>query len=70
MTAMEQSDLQDLLVRIDERVKTIQKDIREINLTRKCASNNIKIQTLERMVWGCLAGTAALGGRLLFELLR
>ena len=70
MTAMETGQLQDLLVRIDERVKTIQEDIREINVTRRCASNNVKIQTLGRMVWGCLAGITALGGRMFLEILR
>ncbi|WP_207262901.1 hypothetical protein [Desulfovibrio sp. Huiquan2017] len=70
MTAMERQDLQDLLVRIDERVKAIQEAIREINDTRQCAGNREKIRFLERLVWGSLAGTAALGGRLIFEALR
>ena len=43
MTAMEREDLQDLLVRIDERVKTIQDDIREINMARRCISHHVKI---------------------------
>ncbi|MGE4422497.1 MAG: hypothetical protein AB7D39_09385 [Pseudodesulfovibrio sp.] len=70
MTAMERQDLQDLLVRIDERVKAIQVAIREINETRQCAGNREKIRLLERLVWGSVAGVAALGGRMLFEVLR
>jgi hypothetical protein len=70
MTAMERQDIQDLLVRIDERVKAIQGAIREINETRRCAGNSEKLRLLERLVWGSVAGVAALGGRLLFEVLR
>ncbi len=70
MTAMEKGDLQTLLVRIDERVKAIQEDIREINMARRCASHHVKIRTLERLVWGCLAGLAGLGVRTVFEVLR
>ena len=70
MTAMERMDLQDLLVRIDERVKAIQVAIREINETRQCASHQVKIRILERLAWGSLAGMAALGGRMLFEALK
>ncbi|WFS62438.1 hypothetical protein LF599_17530 [Pseudodesulfovibrio thermohalotolerans] len=70
MTAMDRQDVQDLLVRIDERVKAIQEAIREINEARQCASHREKIRVLERLVWGSLAGTAALGGRILFEALR
>ncbi|WP_419788351.1 hypothetical protein [Pseudodesulfovibrio sp.] len=64
---MERNDLQDLLVRIDERVKAIQDDIREINKARACASHQVKIKTLERMVWGCYAGVAGLVLRLAVE---
>lgn len=67
---MERSDLQDLLVRIDERVKAIQDDIRDINKSRQCASNNVKIKTLERMVWGCLAGIFGLAVRIIYETLK
>ncbi len=70
MTAMERADLQDLLVRIDERVKAIQEDIREINVARRCSSHQVKIQTLERLVWGCFAGVAGLGARMLYEAFR
>jgi len=67
---MDHQDLQDLLVRIDERVKAIQDDIREINQARQCTSHRVKIKTLERMVWGCLAGVAGLGLRTAIEMLK
>lgn len=67
---MERDDLQDLLVRIDERVKTIQDDIREINKTRACASHDVKIKTLERLTWGSLAGLAGLGVRAALDMLK
>ena len=70
MTAMERQDLQDLLVRIDERGKTIQEDIREINVARRCPSHDAKIKTLERLVWGCLAGVAGIGVCMAFEALK
>jgi len=70
MTAMERQDLQDLLVRIDERVKAIQEDIRDINVDRRCSRHDIKIQTLERLVWGCLTGLAGLALHQVYELLR
>lgn len=70
MTAMEREDLQNLLVRIDERVKTIQDDIREINMARRCISHHVKIKTLERLVWGCLAGVTGVGARIVYEALR
>ena len=69
MTAMEPQDVQDLLVRIDERVKAIQEAIREINMVRRCASHHVKIKTLERLVWGCLAGLAGLGVRMALQAL-
>lgn len=70
MTTMERQDLQDLLVRIDERVKAIQVAIREINDSRRCVSHQEKIRLLERLAWGGLAGVAALGGRMVFEALK
>ncbi|AMK10300.1 hypothetical protein [Pseudodesulfovibrio indicus] len=70
MTAMERQDLQDLLVRIDERVKAIQSAIREINDSRRCAAHHEKLRLLERLAWGGLAGVAALGGRVVFEALK
>lgn len=70
MTAMEREDLQTLLVRIDERVKAIQEDIREINEVRRCASHSEKIRSLERVVWGCMAGVTALGARMIVQMFR
>ena len=69
MTAMERQDLQDLLVRIDERVKAVQEDVREINGARQCASHEVKIGTMERMVWGCLVGLSGLAATALLEAL-
>jgi len=70
MTPLKREDLQTLLVRIDERVKAIQEDIREINEVRRCASHDVKIRSLERIAWGCMAGMAAMGARMIFEVLR
>ncbi|WP_229591914.1 hypothetical protein [Pseudodesulfovibrio sediminis] len=67
---MDSQDLQNMLVRIDERVKAIQSDIREINESRQCASNQVKIKTLERMVWGCVAFVAAIGVRTAIEIMK
>jgi len=66
---MEES-ARDLLVRIDERVKAIQIDIKDINETWSCASHGVKIRNLERMVWGCLAGLAGLGVRIIYSAIR
>lgn len=70
MTAYEREDLQNLLVRIDERVKAIQEDIREINEVRRCSSHGVKIRSLERIAWGCMAGLAAMGANMVFNVLR
>jgi len=70
MTGMEREDMHALLVRIDERVKAIREDIREINEARSCAGHEVKIRSLERMVWGCLAGLAGLGARLVMDVIR
>lgn len=70
MTAMERDELQTLLARIDERVKAIQEDIRDINVARHCAAHDEKIRTLERMIWGCVAGMAGVGARFLYEMVR
>jgi len=70
MTAMNREDLQNLLVRIDERVKAIQEDIRDINVARHCSSHEEKIRSLERMVWGCLTGLLGVGARVLYESFR
>ena len=70
MSGPGREDPHDLLVRIDERVKAIQEDIRKINDTRSCAGHDVKIRSLERMVWGCLAGMAGLGARLVMDVIR
>jgi hypothetical protein len=67
---MDREDMQVMLARIDERVKDIQKDVKEINDSRKCAAHGVKIKFLERMVWGCTAAVATLGLRSLFEMLK
>lgn len=70
MTPVDRQDLQDLLIRIDERVKTIQEDIREINVARRCQTHAEKIRTLERMVWGCMAGLCTITARVAYDLFR
>jgi len=67
MTALDREDLHDLLVRIDERVKAIQEDIREINEARSCVGHDVKLRFLERMVWGCLVGVMGVGARLVVD---
>jgi len=69
MTALDREDLHSMLVRIDERVKAIQEDIREINEARSCVGHDVKIRSLERMVWGCVAGMAGMGARLVMDAL-
>ncbi|WP_419786347.1 hypothetical protein [Pseudodesulfovibrio sp.] len=70
MTALDREDLHGMLVRIDERVKAIQEDVREINEARSCVGHEMKIRSLERMVWGCAAGLAGIGARLVMEALK
>lgn len=64
---MEREDMQDMLARIDERVKSIQEDIRGINNARKCESNNEKIKNLERIVYGCAAAVIGIGSRVIYD---
>ncbi|GAB7023770.1 hypothetical protein [Salidesulfovibrio brasiliensis] len=63
-------EVRELLVRIDERVRAVQEDIREINDTRRCHSHRERIRTLERMLWGCMACVTGLGVRLLYDVFR
>lgn len=70
MTAMDREDMQTLLVRIDERVKAIQEDVRDINESRNCQSHGVKIKFLERMVWGCASACAMLGLTALYDLIK
>jgi hypothetical protein len=70
VSGVDSAEVRDLLARIDERVKAVQEDIREINQARRCTGHEVKIRTLERLVWGCLAGLAGLGARVLLQALR
>ena len=67
MMGVEELDVRDLLIRIDERVKAVQEDIREINKMRKCSTHAEKLKTLERTVWGCIAIVGTLSIRILYE---
>ncbi|GAB7024713.1 hypothetical protein [Salidesulfovibrio brasiliensis] len=55
------------LARIEERVMVVQEDIREINETRRCHTNNERIKHLERIVWGTVACVVSIGIRLLYQ---
>lgn len=70
MSAMDREDIQTMLARIDERVKSIQDDIRDINLARSCASHTEKIKTLERLVWGCTVGVTGIAIRIIYEAIK
>lgn len=63
----ERNGLQDLLIRIDERVKSIQEDISEINGARRCHTHAEKLKTLERFVWGMAAAVASIAIRIIYE---
>ena len=67
MSPLESQDLQNLLIRIDERVRTVQEEIREINDTRQCLVHAERLKTMERMVWGCLATMLGLVARIVYE---
>lgn len=70
MAADPAQEVRELLVRIDERVRAVQEDIREINDTRRCHSHRERIRMLERMIWGCAAGITGLGVRLVYDVFR
>lgn len=70
MSGVDRQELHDLLIRIDERVRTIQEDIRSINSQRKCPEHTEKIRTLERLVWGCCASMLGVAVRMAYEVLR
>lgn len=57
-------EVRELLVRIDERVRAVQEDIREINETRRCHTHQ------ERMVWGCMACVTGVAARVIYDVLR
>jgi len=63
----DKNDLENLLIRIDERVKSIQEDIAEINGARRCHTHAEKFRNLERAVWGTAAVVAGVAGRVLYE---
>lgn len=68
MSPKDGRELHDLLIRIDERVKSIQDEIRVINKQRRCPANTEKIRTLERMVWGCAATMIGVAARMIYDI--
>lgn len=66
----ERSEFQALLIRIDERVKSIQEDIAEINGARRCHTHAEKFKTLERIVWGMAAVVGGLASRVIYEVFK
>lgn len=66
----ERNELQDLLIRIDERVKSIQEDISEINGARRCHTHAEKFRNLERAVWGTAAVVAGVTSRVIYEVFK
>ena len=66
----ERNDLQDLLIRIDERVKSIQEDISEINGARRCHTHAEKFRNLERAVWGTATVVAGVACRVIYEVFK
>ncbi len=67
MVAEERGELQDLLIRIDERVKSIQEDISEINGARRCHTHAEKFRNLERTVWGTATILVGVTARAVYE---
>lgn len=63
-------EVRELLVRIDERVRAVQEDIREINETRRCHTHQERLRSLERMVWGCMACVTGVAARVIYNVLR
>ncbi|NDV27731.1 hypothetical protein FMR86_13825 [Desulfovibrio sp. JC010] len=59
--------LHELLIRIDERVKSIQEEVSEINGVRRCHTYAKKFRNLERAVWGTAAVVAGVVGRVVYE---
>jgi hypothetical protein len=70
MVAEERDELHDLLIRIDERVKSIQEDIAGINRDRRCHTHTEKIRSLERAVWGTVTVVAGVTARVFYEVFR
>lgn len=54
---MTDEELAELLVRVDQRVKNLEKVIKEMNKQRRCDTNTEKIRSLERIVWAALGAS-------------
>lgn len=65
--AEEKSELRELLVRIDERVKIIQEDIAELNAVRRCHTYAAKFRKLERTIWAVAAVVTGIAVRVAYE---
>ncbi len=59
-----------LLARIDERVKTIAHEMAEMRQMQCCESHTEQIKNLERIVYGLMAVTFGLIGRVVYDLLK
>lgn len=70
MADEKQTDSHDLLIRIDERVKSIQEDIKGINEDRKCHTHAEKLKNLERAVWGTAAVVLGLLVRVAYDVFK
>ncbi len=70
MSNEQREELRDLLIRIDERVRSIQLEIGEINSDRHCRTHSEKIRNLERSVWGACALLGAVAARLAYGALQ
>ncbi|WP_285907672.1 hypothetical protein [Pseudodesulfovibrio pelocollis] len=62
--------LETMLARIEERVKGIQEDIRQINEDRRCHTHSEKLRMLEKIVWSLTAGFAGLAARVIYEAIK
>ncbi|MBI9110278.1 hypothetical protein [Maridesulfovibrio ferrireducens] len=68
--APDPQDSHELLIRIDERVKSIQENIYEINCDRRCHTHAEKFKTIERFIWGMAAVVGGLATRALYEVFK
>jgi len=69
-SAMSENELENMLIRIDERVKAIQEDLSEINGARRCHTHAEKFKTLERFVWGMAAVVGGIATRVIYEVFK
>ena len=67
MADEKQTDSHDLLIRIDERVKSIQEDIKAINEDRRCHTHTEKFRNLERAVYAAYVFIIGIISRLAYE---